>query len=409
MPDVKSPQLFPAYSGGEPFVFVSYAHRDAHLVFPDLMALHANGVRIWYDEGIDPGNEWPDEIANALTGATAFLVFVSPAAVQSRNVRNEINFALNRNKLFLAVHLQETELPAGLELRMGDIQALMKWRMTEEHYFQKLASCLPASVQTSVAVHRGPLRAGLRYDVAAGDFIEKRELPFVIGVFAELSGHPPAADRDGWIDVHPRNVESLFPPGTAGELRRHGTFRGLQSIVLAAGKRSSVQIKVFDIGAAGLLEGLTSGGSIENSPIFQRSLTDVMKRHGEPPFSLFIGDYRLRGSDEDMALLEAAAKLAFAAQAPFLTSVGPEFFGLEQFSELRQVQSVSKRLAALRPAWNRFRNTEESRFACVALPGFQPLDGEDMQSGPFWSNPAYCLASSLIDSFQTYEWFPQSE
>ncbi|MCX5756933.1 MAG: toll/interleukin-1 receptor domain-containing protein [Candidatus Hydrogenedentes bacterium] len=127
-------------------MFASYAHKDGRQVFPELRALHDQAVRIWYDEGIDPGNEWPDDIARALHKASVFLVFVSQSAVESRNVRNEINFALNRGKPFLAIYLEDVQLPPGLELRMGDIQAVMKWRMTPEHYSRKIMSALPPTV-----------------------------------------------------------------------------------------------------------------------------------------------------------------------------------------------------------------------------------------------------------------------
>jgi hypothetical protein len=146
MPDVNLPLPFDAYSGKEPFVFVSYAHKDGHLVYPEIKALHDFGVRIWFDGGIDPGNEWPEDIAQALLKAQMFLVFITPSSVKSKNVCNEINFAINKNKSFLAVHLQETQLPAGLELRMGDIQAILKYRMTEENYNKKLLGSLSGGV-----------------------------------------------------------------------------------------------------------------------------------------------------------------------------------------------------------------------------------------------------------------------
>jgi len=146
MPDVDLPLPCDSYVGDEPYVFASYAHKDGRLVFPELSALHARGVRIWFDEGIDPGNEWPEHIARALDKASVFLVFVTQAAVASRNVRNEVNYALSEGKPFLAVYLEETKLPPGMQLRMGDIQAIMKWRMTPEHYARKLASALPPAV-----------------------------------------------------------------------------------------------------------------------------------------------------------------------------------------------------------------------------------------------------------------------
>ncbi len=135
---------FEAYKGPEPYIFVSYAHEDAPAVFADLVYLDGQGYRIWYDEGIDPGNEWPDEIARALASCTYFVVFITKTSVQSNNVKNEINFALNRRKQFLAIRYDDAELPPGLELRMGDIQAVMKHRISQEGYRRKLERTLPA-------------------------------------------------------------------------------------------------------------------------------------------------------------------------------------------------------------------------------------------------------------------------
>src|SRR5262249_36045573 len=57
---------------------------------------NSRGVAVGYDEGIDPGSEWPDDI-----GPLDRCAF-SPRPVESKNVRNEINDALNADKAFLA-------------------------------------------------------------------------------------------------------------------------------------------------------------------------------------------------------------------------------------------------------------------------------------------------------------------
>lgn len=62
------------------------------------------------------------------------MVFISPQSIESINVRNEINFALNKKKKFFAVYIKETTLPLGLELQMGSIQAIMKFQMPDEQY-----------------------------------------------------------------------------------------------------------------------------------------------------------------------------------------------------------------------------------------------------------------------------------
>jgi hypothetical protein len=132
-----------AYRGPEPYLFVSYAHRDAAAVYAEVARLHGLGYRLWYDEGIEPGQEWPEAIAAALGGCAFFLVFLSPRAVASRNVRNEIYFALEEDKPFLAVHLEPTELTGGMRLQIGSLQAILKHALPEEHYQRRLQQTLP--------------------------------------------------------------------------------------------------------------------------------------------------------------------------------------------------------------------------------------------------------------------------
>jgi formylglycine-generating enzyme required for sulfatase activity len=156
MPDTALEPPFPAYSGTEPFIFVSYAHKDDAAVFPELQRLRDAGYRIWFDEGIDPGTEWPVEVARALRRADQFLVFLSPAAAASRNVGNEIHYALKLGKRFLAVYLSETELPEGLDLSISAIQALLKYRMSAQNYWRKLEQSLPATLRETSAVPAPP-------------------------------------------------------------------------------------------------------------------------------------------------------------------------------------------------------------------------------------------------------------
>ena len=139
------PPPFEAYAGNQPYIFISYAHRDAEQVFPIIDQWYRAGYRLWYDEGIDPGNEWPEEVANALEGCIQFFVFISPRSVLSKNVKNEISFAIDLEKDFIAIHLEETPLPPGLRLRMGDIQAIMRHRMPAGMFDSKMEKVLASS------------------------------------------------------------------------------------------------------------------------------------------------------------------------------------------------------------------------------------------------------------------------
>ena len=129
---------FEAYAGDEPYIFISYAHKDSALVFKEISQLNDAGYHIWYDEGIEASSEWPEEIANAVIGCSVFLVFISPRSTASVNCRNEINLALNEDKPFLAVHMEDSALPPGLRLRMGDLQAILQYKLPQDRYQKKV-------------------------------------------------------------------------------------------------------------------------------------------------------------------------------------------------------------------------------------------------------------------------------
>lgn len=128
---------FPAYHGDEPYIFVSYAHLDHEKVFARIKDFHDRGYRIWYDEGIAPGNEWTAEIAAALKDCALFVVMITPNSVASGNCKNEINFAISRKKPFIAIHLEPTTLSDDLELQIGTKQAILEYGMTPEEYIYK--------------------------------------------------------------------------------------------------------------------------------------------------------------------------------------------------------------------------------------------------------------------------------
>ena len=73
-----------AYEGKEPYIFVSYAHKDDDQVFEILSALGEKGYRVWYDEGITPGSEWTEDIARHLDDSAMVIAFITPASMASK-------------------------------------------------------------------------------------------------------------------------------------------------------------------------------------------------------------------------------------------------------------------------------------------------------------------------------------
>ena len=134
--------MIPAYEGKEPYIFISYAHKDSTVVFRLVEQLNERGYRIWYDEGIEPGSEWPEYIANHLLGAEMVLSVLTPNAVNSVNCRREINFALSRNKPVLTIYMEDIELPVGLELQLSSQQSVLYYTYdSEERFLDKIETC----------------------------------------------------------------------------------------------------------------------------------------------------------------------------------------------------------------------------------------------------------------------------
>lgn len=116
------------YEGYSDYIFVSYAHKDADRVLPIVDALAERGYRIWYDEGIIPGSEWPEYIAEHLHGSCIILAFISQASIQSDNCRREITFALSKKINLLGIILEPVEMSLGLEMQLAAHQCVVKYK-----------------------------------------------------------------------------------------------------------------------------------------------------------------------------------------------------------------------------------------------------------------------------------------
>lgn len=123
---------FEPYEGDQPFVFVSYCHKNRGKVYPIIERLHQSGYRIWYDAGIELGTEWPEVIATHLNRGSAVLAFLSVASTDSHNCRREISHAILKQKPLMVVYLEETQLTPGMELQLASIQSICAYRFSSE-------------------------------------------------------------------------------------------------------------------------------------------------------------------------------------------------------------------------------------------------------------------------------------
>jgi hypothetical protein len=99
-------------------IFVSYAREDDSFVRRLAGDLRDRGLPVWLDQwNIERGQNWDRAIATGIEGCGVFLIVLSPAAVASDAVLNELDMALEEEKRVIPVRLEPCELPLRIRRR----------------------------------------------------------------------------------------------------------------------------------------------------------------------------------------------------------------------------------------------------------------------------------------------------
>ncbi|MBE6615190.1 MAG: toll/interleukin-1 receptor domain-containing protein [Ruminococcaceae bacterium] len=122
-------QTYTTYEGNEPYIFVSYSHKDTELVMPVICGLQEYGFRAWYDVGTELGYEWPEYIANHILSAHCMLFFVTQNAADSQYCRQEVTYATACRKPIIRIQLGEkVQLSPGMQMMLNNLQASLTYK-----------------------------------------------------------------------------------------------------------------------------------------------------------------------------------------------------------------------------------------------------------------------------------------
>lgn len=112
---------FDAYVGAEPYLFVSYSHRDSKDVYRVLDELHDRKFRIWYDDSCENGNDFRDELRQRIKDCSGILLFVSKSSMSSAYCGMEIIVAREYGKRLYPIYLDdESSVPPAFELLLSN-------------------------------------------------------------------------------------------------------------------------------------------------------------------------------------------------------------------------------------------------------------------------------------------------
>ncbi|MEQ1827160.1 MAG: type VI secretion system contractile sheath large subunit [Pirellula sp.] len=211
--------------------------------------------------------------------------------------------------------------------------------------------------------------------------------------------------------------------------RLEGAWRGLQHLVSCIDDfpDASMQLKVWNATWTELRDDV-DGTDFDQSQFFKKIYEEGLGTSGATPFSALLLDFSLHPRPsrdhpvDDISILQKMSETAAAAFAPLFINADPSMFSVDEFSELRQsmdIELLHSKLDFVR--WQRFRETEESRFVSVVMPrmlmrrpyrpesyhhfGFKFEENPKKLNEQLWSGAVWGIGEVLLRNFAESRWF----
>ncbi len=214
------------YEGADNYIFVSYCHQDKKEIYPIIERLARDGYRIWYDEGIDPGADWPEVIADHLSRCALCIAFLSDNALNSHNCRREINFTLLKRKPLISVAIENISMSPGMQMQLSSAQSIAKVGMTDDEFFATL--------------YRSPLLSSSMgapdYSIYVSSAADYENEPI------EVDGKNAPSFSDMWFSEH---ENSAGYESRKVNVTYHPTYRPDPPTIRASAPQSSGHTKVY--------------------------------------------------------------------------------------------------------------------------------------------------------------------
>lgn len=147
---------FEAYTGNEPYLFISYSHRDTVKVYPILDALYDRKYRLWYDESCETGNDFRDELRQRIEKAEAVILFVSESSMTSPFCGMEIIVARENGKRLYPIYLDNAEVPPAFQILLSNTHHSTSDNM--DKLIKSMVRDLPAVTMDRLTMEDGVLK-----------------------------------------------------------------------------------------------------------------------------------------------------------------------------------------------------------------------------------------------------------
>jgi TolB-like protein/tetratricopeptide (TPR) repeat protein len=294
-------------------VFVSYARSDKLRVAPLVAAIEAKGWSVWWDLGIDPGQEFDRQITAELEVAAAVLVVWTRNSVESRWVRGEAREGADRG-ILVPVRFDGASLP--IDVRAIHTTDFDDWG--EDPNSPQAQEVLRA-LGTIISRDRAPRSADTNSDpILSAPAIGPARVAICVLPFANMSGDPEQqyfsdgitediiTELSRWRFLSVRSRSASFRNrGIAVDMKQVARELNVRFIVEGSIRRMGERIRI----SAQLIDAET--GSHIWADKFDRSLAElftVQDQVVQTIVSTLVG--RVQASDTERARRKPPASLA---------------------------------------------------------------------------------------------------
>ncbi|MEI6859654.1 MAG: type VI secretion system contractile sheath large subunit [Shewanella sp.] len=202
------------------------------------------------------------------------------------------------------------------------------------------------------------------------------------------------------------------------------SWRNLKLLIDRTDFRENIKLELLHVTKDELLDDFEFAPETVQSGLYKHVYSSGYGQFGGEPIAAIVANYAFTPSSPDMKLLQYVGAIGAMAHAPFLSSVAPEFFGIDSFEELPNLKDLQSTFESPKyTKWRSLRESEDARYIGLAAPRFLlrvPYDPIDNPIGSFnyrenvseshedylWGNTAFALATRLTDSFAKYRWCP---
>ena len=205
------------------------------------------------------------------------------------------------------------------------------------------------------------------------------------------------------------------------------SWRGLKLLIDRTDFRENIRVEVLNISKDDLIEDFADAGEIPDSGLYKAVYTAEYGQFGGEPYGAMIANYHLGPGPRDVDLMKNVAAVGAMAHAPFIAAAGPQFFNLESFEGLPNLNDIDEiiRDSKKHAKWRSFRESDDSRAVGLTMPRFllrlpyheedNPVRGKsfnyneevsDSHESYLWGNTAFAFASRITESFAKYRWCP---